>query len=214
MLQGKNKLSKTKEEEGDGNCCCLFHGAAPLQLPLFLPTVELRCNATSQQQEEGGATQQAEEGATQLHSTKTKVELRCSIAPQHEEEGNDSCCRLLHCLIAVLQRSVAKKKTRRRRRQQRCRLLRYAVLQRSVAKKTKKKGDGSNATPQQEEEGDGRRQKKQEKKKLDAYLGLALAPAWVSRRLQPLRCSKLLLQAPLLQAPLLRARSRSMSLEL
>ncbi len=63
MLQGKNKLSKTKEEEGDGSCCRLFRGAAPLQFPLFLPTVELRCNATSQQQEEGGAAQQAEEGA-------------------------------------------------------------------------------------------------------------------------------------------------------
>jgi len=55
MLQGKNKLNKTKEEEGDGNCRRLFRGAVPLQLPLFLPTVELRCNATSQQEEEGGA---------------------------------------------------------------------------------------------------------------------------------------------------------------
>jgi hypothetical protein len=43
MLQGKNKLSKTKEEEGDR----LFCGAAPLLLPLFLPIVELRCVATS-----------------------------------------------------------------------------------------------------------------------------------------------------------------------
>jgi hypothetical protein len=35
------------------------------------------------------------------------------------------------------------------------------------------------------------KQNKQEKKKLDAYLGLALAPVWVPRRLQPLCCSKL-----------------------
>jgi len=28
MLQGKNKLSKTKEEEGDGNCHRFFRGAA------------------------------------------------------------------------------------------------------------------------------------------------------------------------------------------
>jgi len=62
MLQRKNKLSKTKEEEGDNSCRRLFRGAAPLQLPLFLPTVELRCNATSQQEEEGGAV------AMQLHS--------------------------------------------------------------------------------------------------------------------------------------------------
>jgi len=48
MLQGKNKLSKTKEEEGDGSCRRLFRGAAPLQLPLFLPTVELHSNTTSQ----------------------------------------------------------------------------------------------------------------------------------------------------------------------
>jgi hypothetical protein len=37
--------------------------------------------------------------------------------------------------------------------------------------------------------------KETRKKKLDAYLGPALAPAWVPHRLQPLRCSKLLLQA-------------------
>jgi hypothetical protein len=57
MLQGKNKLSKTKEEEeeGDSNSRCLFRGAAPLQLPLFLPTVELCCNATFQHEDEGGA---------------------------------------------------------------------------------------------------------------------------------------------------------------
>jgi hypothetical protein len=47
MLQGKSKLSKTKEEEGNDSCRRLFRGAVPLQLPLFLPTVELRCNATS-----------------------------------------------------------------------------------------------------------------------------------------------------------------------
>jgi hypothetical protein len=55
MLQGTNQLSKTKEKEGNDNYRCLFRGAAPLQLPLSLPIVELRCNATSQQEEEGGA---------------------------------------------------------------------------------------------------------------------------------------------------------------
>jgi len=55
-------LSKTKEEEGDGNCRRFFRAAAPLQLPFFLPTVELRWNSTSQQEEEGGVV------AVQLHS--------------------------------------------------------------------------------------------------------------------------------------------------
>jgi len=36
MLQGKNKLSKTKEQEGDDSCRRLFQGTAPLQLPFFL----------------------------------------------------------------------------------------------------------------------------------------------------------------------------------
>ncbi len=77
MLQGKNKLCKTKEEEGDDSYRRLFRGAAPLQLPLFLPTLELCCKATSQQEKEGGAavvqlhSRQEEEGgaaAVQLHS--------------------------------------------------------------------------------------------------------------------------------------------------
>jgi hypothetical protein len=36
MLQGKNKLSKTKEQEGDDSYRRLFRGATPLQLPFFL----------------------------------------------------------------------------------------------------------------------------------------------------------------------------------
>jgi hypothetical protein len=43
------------KEEGDNNNRRLLRGAAPLQLPFFFPNVGLRCNATSQQEEEGGA---------------------------------------------------------------------------------------------------------------------------------------------------------------
>jgi len=40
MLRGKKKLSKTKEKKGDDNCRHLFHGAVPLELLLFLCTMQ------------------------------------------------------------------------------------------------------------------------------------------------------------------------------
>jgi hypothetical protein len=85
MLQGKNKLSKTKEEEGHGSCRRLLRGAA-LQLHSRKKKVTWSYVAT------------------QLHITKKKamvaavaffMELRCSAIPQHKKEGDGNCRHLL-----------------------------------------------------------------------------------------------------------------------
>jgi hypothetical protein len=77
MLQGKTKLSKTKEEEGDDSCRRLFRGAA-LQRNFSVGRRRWSCTV----------------------GRKKKVELRCNTVPQHEEEGDGSCHRLLRCAAA------------------------------------------------------------------------------------------------------------------
>jgi len=87
MLQGKKKISKTKEEEGDDSCCRLLREAA-LQRSF-------------------------RRGRRRRRQQRCRRLLRCvcyNAIPQQEEEGDDSCRRLL-CGVALQLHNRKKKAT-------------------------------------------------------------------------------------------------------